>query len=301
VTDGPLAQSLAAIARADYSADDLAAHASRDETPFDEASFYLLREMAEVMVVTASAEPQDRWDIDDAVLVGLLVRCCKLVKGFLQHTVQHESELANYLLRGLVETSINVRFLAGNRHDDPGLTRRFRAHSFLNDKRLLATIDKNQAARGGVALPIEDRIASSIARRLDQAGLTEDDIPAKMSPDWGGNFRERLRKLDMEHTYEGIFGSSSGYTHGSWHDLVMYHLQEREPGRFAAELDWSPTRPQTSLSVTMLLAQMTADYADDLLASHAIRERADSLNERAYALHELHENWIGRTGGPPLA
>jgi hypothetical protein len=155
-----------------------------------------------------------------------------------------------------------------------------------------------------VSLPIEDRITSSIARRLEQAGLTEHDIPAKMSPDWGGNFRERLRKLDMEHTYEGIFGSSSGYTHGSWHDLVMYHLQEREPGRFAVELDWSPTRPQTGLSVTMLLAHMTADYADDLLAWHVdgarVRERADSLNDRAYALHELHEDWIRRTGGPPL-
>jgi hypothetical protein len=101
------------------------------------------------------------------------------------------------------------------------------AHSFRSDQNLRELIEGNIEARGGTVLPIEDRMLSSIERRLAQAGVSLDEIPRSPRETWGGSVRDKLRQLEMEDVYQGAFAGPSAYTHGNWHELVIYHLGEK--------------------------------------------------------------------------
>jgi hypothetical protein len=122
-------------------------------------------------------------------------------------------------------------------------------------------------------LPIEDRMLSSMERRLAQAGVSLDEIPRSARDTWGGSVRDKLRQLDMEDAYQGAFAGPSAYTHGNWHELVIYHLRPAEDGDgYYPTTAFSDVRPQASGAFTALTAAALGEYLAKQLPETVERE-----------------------------
>jgi hypothetical protein len=155
-------------------------------------------------------------------------------------------------------------------------------------------------------LPIEDRMLSSMERRLAQAGVSLDEIPRSARDTWGGAVRDKLRQLDMEDAYQGTFAGPSAYTHGNWHELVIYHLRPAEDGDgYYPTTAFSDVRPQPSGAFTALTAAALGEYLANQLPETVEREelleQLAAMQHAAIEIERLHENFLGRTGGPEVA
>jgi len=245
------------------------------------------------------------WTRDEAVLVGLLVRLAKLLSAHADQFEQRRLEVSNYLGRGLFETSTDLRYLV--RFGTPELFQRFVAHSFTNDLKLRGEIESKIEERAGVVLPIEDRMLTSMQMRFDEAGVTIDEVPESPRDTWGGSMRDKLKRLGMEEMYQGAFaGPSSAFTHGGWHELVTYHLRQAENGEgYYAATAFSDVRPQPAQLVCVLVTEAVAEYLVEQLPE--AQERNDlldqwvAMHDAAAEMGQLHEDFLGRTGGPELS
>jgi hypothetical protein len=278
-----------------------------DERLFDLAYTELLGRVAEAVTQAAQLLHEENgesrpWTRDEAVLVGLAVRCSKLLRAYAQHFEQRQMEICNYLGRGLLETSIDLGFLlhAGTTE----LFQKFVAYSFVSDLRLKAEIESNIDEQSGIVLPIEDRMLEGIQRRLKQARVTLEEIPDSPRASWGGSMRDKLEKLGMQEMYQGAFaGPSSAFTHGGWHELVIYHLREADKeGRYYAKTAFTDVRPQPANLLCVITTEAVmhflwkqlpeTDQRDDLL------DQLSAMHDAAADMGQMHENYIGRTGGP---
>lgn len=260
------------------------------------------------MVTRAAALPPGEgdesraWSRDDAILTGLAVRHSKLLRAFAQHFGQRQLEICNYLGRGVFETSIDLLYLL--RHGTPQLFQKYVAYSFVSDLRLKAQIESNITRQSGVVLPIEDRMLASIHRRLDHSGVTLDEIPQSPHATWGGSMREKLDALGMQEMYQGAFaGPSAAFTHGSWHELVTYHLRDIEAGSgYRAKAAFADVRPQTANLVCVIGTEAVMDFLCQQFPESDSRDKLvdqlSAMHRAALELGQLHENYMGRTGGP---
>jgi hypothetical protein len=284
----------------DYEIDEAALVESDDDHDFVQAGLDLLKDVTQIVIVLASATrmtPEDRrghWTRDEAVLGGLIVRLMKLLVGFLDGATKRGGEIANYFTRGLLETAVNVRYLT--QQDSPEAFQAFVAHSFRNDKRLLSVMRKNIRKRGGVELPIEQRMRESIDRTLQRSGLTLADIPSRRTDSWP-SFEDRLQALEIGDGYSGIFGGPSSYIHGTWHELLSYNLRGVGDG-FELDTSWATLRPEPLLAVTVAVAMAAIDHLDYLFSGFpeavALKERLRRAEEKARTVDKLHEDYLNR-------
>jgi hypothetical protein len=285
----------------EYGLDQDALAAATKEEPFVDAAFELLKDVVHDVTILGNAGrlaadgTRVPFSRDEAILGGLVVRTMKLLHGFLHGAANQGEEIANYFLRGLAETSLNIRFLI--RADSPEMFQAFVADSFRHDKRLLEVIEKNVQDRRGVVLPIEQRMRDSVDRTLRRSGLTLAEIPSNQTNTWP-SFEARLAALDMGAAYAGVFGGPSSYVHGTWHELLFYNLTEVEGG-FELDPSWGSLRPEFVLALVLLIAEAIVDYIDYLFAEYVeaqyLRERLIRAKEKAERVTELHEEFLART------
>lgn len=88
-----------------------------NERIFDLAATGLLRALAEAVTRAAELLPQNEdgasrpWTRNEAGLAAQVVRCSKLLRAHAHHFEKRQLEICNYLGRGLVETTIDLRYL----------------------------------------------------------------------------------------------------------------------------------------------------------------------------------------------
>ena len=147
--------------------------------------------------------------------------------------------------RLVFETAVNIRFLVKNFSDE--IVEAYLAYSFRHDRRLHDLIQLNIEQRGGVVLPIEDRMLKSIERSVRLANIVLDKVDPDDRADWAGNLYQRAKAVGMDKTiYLVAFGGGSLSVHGNWHDLYNYHLDWVEEAQgFTPELD-GPIRVHNS-------------------------------------------------------
>jgi hypothetical protein len=280
-----------------------------DERAFDLTCTRLLNALAKTVTQAAQVLPIDEsgrtrpWNRDEAVLAGMVVRCSKLLRAYAQNFEQRRLEVCNYLGRGLVETTVDLRYLL--QMGTPETFQRFVAYSFVSDLKRRAEIQNNIDARSGVVLPIEERMLAGIQRRLDQAGITSDEVPSSPRDSWAGSVRDRLRKLGMEQMYQGAFAGPSAYTHGSWHELAVYHLDEADDRTgYYPDVAFSDVRPQPAGMLAIVMTEAVTEWLFKCLpeteARDALLSRLMAMHDASAEIEQLHENFLGRTGGPDL-
>lgn len=278
---------------------------ANEEEAFDQVAADLIDALSAAVTEAAELLPTDdegirSWTRDEAICAGLVVRCSKLLRAYAGHFREQEFEVCNYLMRGISESLVNLRFLL--RFGSPEMLQRFRVLSFRGDKQMLTRIDDEIEARSGLVLPIEDRIRAAIERRLGQAEVRLDEVPDGGRARWGGTDKEKVEALDIEDLYSVLFVGSSAYVHGTWHELVTYHLREAAEGGFEPDTAFAAVRPQSALALCRFTCEALSEYLS--LRFPEIEELGTgfvALAEAAVEIDQLHENYIARTGGPELS
>lgn len=265
---------------------------------FSPIAFELYKEAGVILAVcshcyTGEKPGEGALSRNQAVCAGLLVRISKFMIAVMQLvSTADRGEVVLALNRSILESAANLRFLLlkneGRLYDE------FIRFSLGPERELYDLIQENIKKRGGEVLPIEERMLRSIDRACGLAGLKVEEIDSKFH-NWGGGLRERLKALGEESLYLSIQRIPSHAVHGTWVDLILHHLQEKEGG-FAPDPGWSPvdSRLLSPPCVTILdTARMyLKTFFGDLPEVRPLYQRIDDLQKRIINLDAAHEEWF---------
>jgi hypothetical protein len=287
-----------------YNPDWEALKVATSESKFSEASFYLLSEAAQLVLVIASTKPHTPiTNRNEAVLLGLVVKVAKLTKCILRDASEGEIEQQLSMMRELIESMANLRWLM----NDDGMGERYAMFIEAGlgaEKSMLATIDKNIEKRGGDALHIEKRMVVSITDTLKAAGI--DDVGTvrsgkQLAKQGFPKIEKRIEELG-ETAYFAYRGSSAS-VHTTWSDLFKHHLNY-DGKEFEPDLKPPRRRPQTLTSAVALICGVLPEYVDymfDEPAKQHILPLLDDLGKRVARLTDAHEGYLKNRGEPKRA
>ena len=288
------------IERVDFDASDLQAFTSEDD--FTGLGVSLLVEAGSYLIVASSIlDDRAGWDRDDAILGGLLVRLYKLTSALLDQVCQRRAEVAQIICRLAIETIVDLRYLF--RHLDSELGDDFVRSSFRQERLLRDQIDAAIESRGGEVKPIEDRMLRSIDRAVSLAGISIDEVSPKRR-NWGGkDTRSKAREVFGDDlAYIGGFSGMSQSVHGSWGDLMQFHLETEDGLRFRPKTEWGHPRPQLLTTVTLMVATTVDEFfafRDDELHARFHSSLSD-LQQRVVTLAKGHEDYLAAKNWPEI-
>ena len=231
------------------------------EGQFTRLAVDLLVEAGSFVAIAASAtDSSGVWGREQATAGGNIVRLYKLIHAVLDQTCQRRGEIAMIMARLCFETIVNIRYLA--KHLSPELMRSYISYSLRYERRLSDLVTSNIADRGGVVLPIEDRMQKSIKRTCAAAGIKLEEIDTRAQRNWGGkNILEKATDLGLEEIHFVVFGGGNHSVHGNWPELYGNHLEWDGKDSFKPQTEWQTPRPQ----MLFLLAVLATDAVDDFL------------------------------------
>ncbi len=155
-----------------------------DEGDFNRLGVSLLIEAGCYVCIAANTlGKHEKWDRDMAAIGGNMVRLYKMISGLLDQTTQRRRDTSFIFARLVFETVVTIRYLI--KHFSPDLVTSYVKSSFKHEVRLRRKMEQKIAARGGVILPIEDRIMKSIDRAFASAGLDPSDLNEYRERNWG--------------------------------------------------------------------------------------------------------------------
>ena len=290
------------IPRTDVSEE--AMRAFRSEHEFTGLAVDLLIEFGSWVCLAASVLPSKdrRWTRNEAILGGLAVRLYKLVSAVLDQTCQHRRETSVMFGRMAFECLIHIEYLLAFESEE--LFVAFIAHSLRHERRLKERIESNIQARGGETLPIETRMLKSIASAAEVSGVRLEDATADLARPWSKvDLFQKADAVGLGAAYLSAIGGPSHSIHGSWQDLLEYHLDRTDLG-FVPELEWHRPRPQMLMALGLFgvhtLRAYFARVAPD--AAQHLSLEIDDLEDRFDRANIAHERFVTqRTGtkSPP--
>jgi hypothetical protein len=285
-------QTLPDIERVEVSPEALAKFS--DEEGFVGLSVALTIEYGSWMCVAASLLPGGtrKWTRDQAILGGLLVRAYKLTSALLDQTCQRRRETIFILGRLLFETLINIQYLATK--DSEAIYQAFVIDALRHEKKLMDLISGNIAERGGPTLPIEERMLKSIKKAFDKSGVEPEEVTKQAAKPWKDvDLYQRASAVGWGEGYLALFGGPSHHVHGSWQDLIEYHLHHDGEG-FVPEMAWHPPRPQVLFTLAKVGLVTIQVYLEYLVGDDAwgVIDNLKDLWDRIDIADRAHESFL---------
>ena len=160
--------------------------------------------------------------IDDAPILGLLVRTWKLLKLVVWIYKEASAEYAAVAERSLIEVAVTATYLL---RSGSSTIEDYRRCSYWNRFKIL-----EQAASGAGYYDSKagGRLLRSIKEKLALEGLDENSFEEQIANHWRpqwNTFRRIFEHVMGEDLYAVTYGTSSETVHGSWHDVRGYCLQ----------------------------------------------------------------------------
>jgi hypothetical protein len=264
------------------------------EHDFNGIAVSLMVEYGSWVCIAASLLPGEtrKWTRNQAIIGGLLVRSYKLTSALLDQTCQHRRETTFILGRLAYECMINIVYLV--EHGTEELFQAYVVDALRHERKLRDRITTNIANRRGIVLPIEERMLRSIDKTFAVSGLKPEDVTKQAAKPWKDvDLFQRANKVGLGDSYLGFFGGPSHHVHGSWFDLIEYHLNHDGEG-FTPELAWHPPRPQVLLALCKVGIHTLQTYLQHFVAddAEAVLEHLDDLRERIGLVDVAHERYL---------
>lgn len=264
------------------------------EEAFVRVSFELLKEASGIFALAASVSIGGRalGGRDEGIIRGHVVRMVKLMRTTLRSIVNDDGgDQQMPLARQFFDSASTLGYLLEHGLD------RSRCDAYVNDsliaeREFLADVHREVDRRGGVALPIEERIQRSIARAFEAAAVDPNQLPSRRLNGWP-SAQERLKLFGP--TAYSAYRMGSGSIHGSWHDIERNHLGLHD-GEYVPDFDPATVRPQPLLMMVSMGAQVVAVVVRHLVidASREFEVRLGRLCDTALHVDELHERFLAR-------
>jgi hypothetical protein len=268
------------------------------EDDFNGLAVELLIEVGSFICVAGNLMPAKtrRWDRNQAVLGGHLVRLYKLISALLDQIFQHRREITFIIARLAFECIVNIRFLI--KFDNAATYDSYVRYSLKQEKRLYERISKEIEGRRGEKLPIEERMLGSIDKAVKASGLSIEDLSPSRPKDWADkNLYERADAVGLGGTYIGTFGGPSSSIHGNWMDLLEFQLEtHHDEGNFCPDFEWHNPRPQIGHTVAFLAVEATREYFAYVGEGpiEFMEERFADLSNRIREAERAHEAFLNR-------
>jgi hypothetical protein len=213
---------------------------SLDEINQFAVQFY--RDTAEIYDCFTRVKNRERnpsgYSLDDAPIIGLLVRIWKLLKETIRYHTENNAEFIAIFQRTLLETAVTATYLL--KHDAAG-TEDFRKCSYKDRLRIL------QDAKNGSKFSktkAGQRLLRSVEEKMSLEGFSQNDFAEQKKNRWklqGKSFRDIFTELYggqstdkiTEQMYRCSFGIMSESVHCSWNDSMDWCLQRNEDDTFS--------------------------------------------------------------------
>jgi Family of unknown function (DUF5677) len=178
------------------------------------------------------------YSLDDAPIIGLLVRIWKLLKETIRYHVENNAEFIAIFQRTLLETAVTATYLLKS---DATVLEDFRKCSYRDRLRILRDA-KNESAFSETKAG--KRLLRSVENKMSLEGFSENDFAEQKRNRWklqGKNFLEIFTEVYGEqHTtkmseqmYRCSFGIMSESVHCSWNDSMDWCLHRNVDGTFS--------------------------------------------------------------------
>lgn len=270
-----------------------------EEGRLSELAFELYKEVGCLLAVCAFSYVGDKPSEiilrrDQAICAGLLIRIIKFMTAVVQLVAgdTERFEVVMALSRSILESTVNLRFLLLK--NEKRFFDQFVKFSLAPERALYDQITRNISDRTGIELPIETRMLASIQRTCKDSGVNIEEINPKFG-DWGGGLRNRLKALNLEDSYVSLQRIPSHAIHGTWVDLLLYHLETKEGG-FSPKPTWTLVDVRLLAPVSLYALEAAREYIKmfigELPEVKPLYARMDDLKQRILKLNEAHEAWL---------
>ena len=192
----------------------------------DQLALAFFEDVAEILDTLSRLKNVERnptgFSIDDAPILGLLVRTSKLLKLIVWIYKEDSAEYAAIAERSLIEVAVTATYLL---RSDKSTMEDYRRCSYRNRYKML-----KQAASGSEYYRSKagHRLLRSINEKLALEGLDEHSFEEQIRNGWrvqGKTFYAIFKEVVGEDLYPVAYGTSSEFVHGSWHDVRGFSLR----------------------------------------------------------------------------
>ena len=192
----------------------------------DRMALAFYEDLAEILELLTRLKNVERnpsgFSIDDAPILGLLVRTWKLLKLVVWIYREGSAEHAAVAERSLIEAAVTATYLL---RADASTIQDYRRCSYRHRFKIL-----EQAASGGAYYQSKPgrRLLRSIKDKLASEGLDENSFDRQIANRWrleGKTFRRIFEDVMGQDLYAVAYGATSESVHGSWQDVRGYSLQ----------------------------------------------------------------------------
>lgn len=178
------------------------------------------------------------FSLDDAPILGLLVRMWKLLKEIIRYYEEDNAEIVGVFERPFLEAAIVSRFLLAS---DRAAVEDYRKCSYKDRLRLIREF---KAGSKFYLTKPGQRLLSSVEEKLRFEGFTEDDFELQRRHKWrvqGKSFYDMFSVVEHADLYAASYGMLSESIHGSWNDSMDFDLRRNNDGTFSAYPFFQPS------------------------------------------------------------
>ena len=192
----------------------------------DELASAFFEDVAEILDVLSRLKNIERnptgFSIDDAPILGLLVRISKLLKLIVWIYREDSAEYAAIAERSLIEVAVTATYLLRSDKSTMEDYRRCSYRTRFEMFKQAASGSKYYRSKAG------HRLLHSINGKLALEGLDEHSFEEQIQNDWrlqGKTFHAIFKEVVDEDLYPVAYGASSESVHGSWQDVLSFSLR----------------------------------------------------------------------------
>ncbi len=170
------------------------------------------------------------FSLNDAPILGLLVRMWKLFKEIVRYYEENNAEIAGVLDRPFLEAAVTAAYLM---QKGDAVLEDYRKCSYKHRLRMLR---EHKAGSAFYETKAGKRLLKSIRGKMVFERLTESDFKVQQKNGWrlqGKNFYDIFTDVHREDLYAMTFGIMSESIHASWNDSLDFCLHKNEDGTFS--------------------------------------------------------------------
>lgn len=177
------------------------------------------------------------YSINDAPILGLLVRITKLLKECVKYYEQDNAEVISIFERPLIEATTISSYLMLNTEE---VIEDYRKCSYKDRLRILRDLENGSPFFDTKA---GKRLLAAVKEKMELEGLTPNDFEKQKKNRWklqGKSFRSIFSEIVHDDIYPATYGIMSESIHGSWNESMDWCLVRNEDGTFSAFTDYHP-------------------------------------------------------------
>lgn len=170
------------------------------------------------------------FSLNDAPILGLLVRIWKLFKEVIRYYEENNAEIIGILERPLIEAAVVAQYLMTS---DQSTVEDYRKCSYRDRLRLLRDLQTGSVFSTTKA---GQRLIKSVREKMDFEKLTLQDFEVQKKNRWkiqGKSFYDIFSGIERANLYAATYGMMSESIHGSWNESMDFCLSKNEDGTFS--------------------------------------------------------------------